>query len=110
MQRGTAIVPDLSAINGNSGVSSAIGSNRSPTTWNLDLGFYYPIKFSESKELRFTADWFNVTNTQCAIGSDQTYSITTGVAGMPNVPNPFYGSGQIFQYPSALRLGRKFTF
>jgi outer membrane receptor protein involved in Fe transport len=110
VQRGTAIVPDLSAINGNSGISSAIGSNRGPTTWNLDLGFYYPIKFSESKELRFTADWFNVTNTQRAIVLDQTYTITTGVAGAPNVPNPFYGSGQIFQYPSALRLGAKFTF
>ena len=48
------------------GVTSAIGSNRTPTTWNLDLGFYYPIKFSESKELRLTADWFNVTNTQRA--------------------------------------------
>ena len=110
VQRGTAIIPDLSGINGNGGITSAIGSNRSPTTWNLDLGFYYPIKFSESKELRFTADWFNVTNTQRAIALDQTYTITTGVAGAPNVPNPFYGSGQIFQYPSALRLGAKFTF
>ncbi|HYJ91634.1 MAG TPA: TonB-dependent receptor, partial [Pyrinomonadaceae bacterium] len=67
LPRGTAIIPDLSAINGNGGLTGAIGSNRSPTTWNLDLGFYYPIKFSESKELRFTADWFNVTNTQRAI-------------------------------------------
>lgn len=110
VQRGTAIVPDLSSISGNGGISSAIGSNRSPTTWNLDLGFYYPIKFSESKELRLTADWFNVTNTQRAIVVDQTFSITTAVAGAPNIPNPFWGSGQVFQYPSALRLGAKFTF
>jgi hypothetical protein len=110
VQRGTAIIPDLSAINGNGGIGSAIGSNRSPTTWNLDLGFYYPIKLSESKELRFSADWFNVTNTQRAVAVDQTFSITTAVAGAPNIPNPFWGSGQIFQYPSALRLGAKFTF
>jgi len=110
LPRGTAIIPDLSAINGNGGLAGAIGSNRSPTTWNLDLGFYYPIKFSESKELRFTADWFNVTNTQRAITLDQTFLITTGVAGAPNVPNPFYGSGTVFQYPSALRLGAKFSF
>ena len=110
LPRGTAIIPDLSAINGDSGISSAIGSNRSPTTWNLDLGFYYPIKFSESKELRFSADWFNVTNTQRAVTLDQTFLITTSVAGAPNVPNPFYGAGTIFQYPSALRLGAKFSF
>ena len=110
VQRGTAIVPDLTAINGNGGISSAIGNNRGPMTWNLDLGFYYPIKFSETKELRFTADWFNVTNTQRAIVLDPTYSITTGTAGAPDVPNPFYGSGQVFQYPSAFRIGAKFTF
>jgi len=108
--RGTAIIPDLSLINGNGGMSSAIGSNRSPTTWNLDLGAYYPIKFTETMSLRITADWFNVTNTQRAVALDQTQLITLSVAGTPNVPNPFFGSGQIFQYPSALRLGAKFTF
>jgi hypothetical protein len=108
LPRGTAIIPDL-GIN-SSGVTSAIGSNRSPTTWNLDLGFYYPIKFSESKELRFTADWFNVTNTQRAVTLDQTFTINSGVTGVPPVANPFYGSGLIFQYPSALRLGAKFSF
>ena len=107
---GTAIIPDLSALNGNGGISSAIGSNRTPTTWNLDLGFYYPIKFSESKELRFTADWFNVTNSQRAVTLDQTFLINSGVTGVAPVSNPFYGSGLIFQYPSALRLGAKFSF
>jgi hypothetical protein len=52
--RGTSIIPDLTSINGNGGISSAIGSNRTPTTWNLDLGFYYPIKFSENMQLRLT--------------------------------------------------------
>lgn len=108
--RGTAIIPDLASINGNGGISSAIGSSRLPTTWNLDLGAYYPIKFSENMQLRFTADWFNVTNTQRALVLDQTQLITLGVAGTPNVPNPFFGSGQIFQYPSAFRLGAKFSF
>jgi outer membrane receptor protein involved in Fe transport len=108
--RGTAIIPDLTSINGNGGISSAIGSSRLPTTWNLDLGAYYPIKFSENMQLRFTADWFNVTNTQRALVLDQTQLITLGVAGTPNVPNPFFGSGQIFQYPSAFRLGAKFSF
>ena len=106
--RGTGIVPDLGA--NSAGVTSAIGSNRSPTTWNLDLGFYYPVKLSESKELRFTADWFNVTNTQRAVTLDQTFLINSGVTGVPPVANPFWGSGLIFQYPSALRLGAKFTF
>ena len=110
VQRGTAIIPDLSSINGNGGISSAIGSNRTPTTWNLDLGAYYPIKFSENMQLRLTADWFNVTNTQRAVTLDQTFSINSGAAGVAPVPNIFYGSGAIFQYPSALRIGAKFSF
>jgi outer membrane receptor protein involved in Fe transport len=106
--RGTSIIPDL-GVN-SAGVTSAVGSNRTPTTWNLDLGAYYPIKFSEDMQLRFTADWFNVTNTQRAVTLDQTYLINSGVTGVAPVANPFFGSGLIFQYPSALRLGAKFSF
>jgi hypothetical protein len=102
--RGTTII----ANDAPGGISS--GVNRTPTTWNLDLGFYYPIKFSESKELRFTADWFNVTNTQRAVTLDQTFSINSGVSGVDALVNPFWGSGTIFQYPAALRLGAKFRF
>jgi hypothetical protein len=108
--RGTAIVPDLTAINGNGGIEGAIGGNRTPTTYNLDLGLYYPIMLSEKTSIRLTADWFNVTNAQRALTLDQTFLITTGVAGAPDVPNPFFGSGTVFQYPSALRLGAKFSF
>jgi hypothetical protein len=107
--RGTTIVPTPS-VTGAGGIESAVGTNRTPMTFNLDLGVYYPIKFDEKRELRFTADWFNVTNTQRAITLDQTFLITSGVAGVPNVPNPFFGTGQVFQYPSSLRLGAKFRF
>jgi hypothetical protein len=86
------------------------GSNRTPTTWNLDLGLYYPIKFSESKELRLTFDWFNVTNSQRAVTVDPTLYINSGVAGVNPVSNPFHGTGLIYQYPSAIRIGGKFTF
>ena len=106
--RGTSIIPDLGA--NSAGVTSAVGSNRTPTTWNLDLGAYYPIKFSENMQLRFTADWFNVTNSQRAVTLDQTFLINSGVTGVAPVANPFFGSGLIFQYPSALRLGAKFSF
>lgn len=106
--RGTAIIPDLGA--NSFGVTSAVGKARTPTTYNLDLGVYYPIKFSENMQLRFTADWFNVTNTQRAVVLDQTFQINSGVAGIPPVSNPFYGSGLVFQYPSAFRLGAKFSF
>jgi outer membrane receptor protein involved in Fe transport len=106
--RGTSIIPDNGA--NSFGVESAIGDNRTPTTMNLDLGFYYPIRFSESKQLRFTADWFNVFNSQRAVTLDQTYLINSGVAGIAPVPNPFFGTGAIFQYPSAFRVGAKFSF
>jgi hypothetical protein len=41
--RGTAINP-------------LTGRNRTPTTYNLDLGAYYPIKFGESRQLRIQVD------------------------------------------------------
>src|SRR6185437_9872410 len=69
---------------------------RSPTTMNLDLGVYYPIKVGEGKELRFSGDWFNVFNSQRAVTLDQTFTINSGVGSgataVPPVPNPFYGS------------------
>lgn len=102
--RGTAIIPGdfPGGIKG--------GDNRGPLTWNLDLGAYYPIQFGENRQLRFQVDWFNVTNSQRAVTTDQTFQITSGASGVPNVPNPFFGSGLIFQFPSALRLGVKFQF
>ncbi|CAN5618209.1 hypothetical protein BH10ACI3_BH10ACI3_03580 [soil metagenome] len=106
--RGTAFIPNLGALSG--GMESAIGKQRTPLTWNLDLGAYYPIKISETKQLRITADWFNVTNGQRAVTTDNTYSINSGVGGVAPVLNPFWGSGQVFQYPSAFRLGAKFSF
>ena len=48
-ERGTAINP-------------ITGSTRTPTTYNLDLGAYYPIQFGERKQLRFQFDMFNVFN------------------------------------------------
>ncbi|MDT4952863.1 MAG: hypothetical protein QOJ02_1001 [Acidobacteriota bacterium] len=102
--RGTAIIP----ANFPGGIKA--GSNRSPTTFQLDLGGYYPIHISEKRELRFTVDWFNVFNAQRAILQDTTFTLGSGLAGVPDTPNPFYGQGQVYQYPSTLRLGAKFSF
>jgi len=104
VQRGTAIVP--SARPG--GITG--GGNRTPVTYNLDLGAYYPIRIGENRELRFQMDWFNVTNQQRAVKLDETFLLNSGVTGVPPVSNPFYGYGSIFQYPSSLRLGVKFQF
>ena len=109
--RGTAIVPATApSPSGFPNIVDSIGSTRTPTTWNLDLGAYYPINFGENRQLRFQLDWFNVTNNQRAIRLDETFSITSGVTGVDDVPNPFFGSGRIFQFPSAIRLGAKFSF
>jgi outer membrane receptor protein involved in Fe transport len=109
--RGTAIVPlvpvqDPSFPN----IVESVGDNRTPRTYNLDLGAYYPIQFGENRQLRFQADWFNVTNQQRAITLDQTLRINSGIAGVAPIENPFFGAGQIFQFPSSLRLGVKFQF
>lgn len=95
--RGTAINP-------------LTGSNRTPTNFQLDLGAYYPISFGERKELRFMVDWFNVTNSQRALREDTTNLINSGISGVPPVANNTYGTGLIFQFPSTLRLGAKFSF
>jgi outer membrane receptor protein involved in Fe transport len=109
--RGTAIVPTVEASEpGFPNVVESIGSNRSPTTMNLDLGVYYPIRVGEGKELRLTGDWFNVFNSQRAVTLDQTFSLNSGVTGVPPVLNPFYGSALLVQAPSAFRFGAKFTF
>lgn len=103
-------IPGLSCVPRGTAVNPITGSNRTPTTFNLDMGAYYPWKISETKEMRFTADWFNVTNTQRAVRQDETFLINSGAPGITPVPNPFYGTGSIFQFPSHLRFGAKFTF
>jgi outer membrane receptor protein involved in Fe transport len=95
--RGTAINP-------------ITGSNRTPTTYNLDLGAYYPIQMGENRQLRLQLDWFNALNSQRAIRQDTTFQINSGASGIPPVSNPFFGTGTIFQFPSSLRLGVKFQF
>ncbi|MDX6444722.1 MAG: hypothetical protein QOH71_1796 [Blastocatellia bacterium] len=111
VQRGTATVPSVSAAQpGFPNVVDSIGTQRTPRTMNLDLGVYYPIKLGEKKELRLSGDWFNVFNSQRALTLDQTYSINSGVGGVPPVLNPFYGSALLIQAPSAFRFGAKFSF
>jgi len=104
--RGTATFP----ANAPGGITQ--GSNRTPTTHQLDLGFYYPIALGENKQLRLQLDWFNVTNTQRAIQVDKTVRLSNGIpgAGEGRFLNPFFGTGQVFQFPTALRLGVKFQF
>jgi hypothetical protein len=109
--RGTAVVPVVGASQaGFPNVVNSVGEQRTPFTHNLDLGFYLPFKLGEKKELRFTADWFNVTNTQRAVTLDQTFELTSGSTGVPNVPNPYYGSALLIQPPSQWRFGAKFSF
>jgi hypothetical protein len=52
-------------------INPVTGRNRTPTTYNLDLGAYYPIKLGESRQLRIQVDWFNVFNSQRAVRQDE---------------------------------------
>jgi len=62
--------------------------------------------------LRIQVDWFNVANAQRPISQDETLRTNSGIPGAQSIwfPNPFYGQGTIFQYPSSLRSGMKFQF
>jgi hypothetical protein len=103
-------IPELSCVPRGTAINPLTGRNRTPTTYNLDLGAYYPISLGEDKQLRLQLDWFNVFNNQRAIREDETFLINSGAPGITPVPNPFYGTGTIFQFPSAVRLGVKFQF
>jgi len=103
-------IPGLSCVPRGTAINPFTGSNRTPTTYNLDLGAYYPFSVGEGKQLRLQVDWFNVFNNQRAIKQDETFLINSGAPGITPVPNPFYGTGTIFQFPSAVRLGVKFQF
>jgi hypothetical protein len=103
-------IPGLSCVPRGTAINPITGSNRTPFTWNVDLAAYLPLRLSESKELRFTVDWFNAFNNQKAVRQDETLLINSGAPGIPPTSNPFYGTGTIFQFPSHLRLGAKFTF
>ena len=93
-------------------VNPLTGNSRTATTYNLDLGVYYPINLGESNQLRIQFDWFNVTNTQRAIREDETLRTNSGIPGANFIQfaNPFYGQGTIFQYPSSMRIGIKWQF
>jgi outer membrane receptor protein involved in Fe transport len=111
LPRGTAIVPTVSSRQpGFPNAVDSIGKNRTPVTWNTDLGVYYPIKVAESRELRLQADWFNVFNQQRAVTLDQTFLINSGITGIAPVSNPFYGSAVQVQAPSQWRFGARFSF
>jgi len=91
-------------------VNPITGRTRTPTNFQLDIGAYYPLSVGEGKELRFMFDWFNVTNTQRAVREDETFLNTSGISGVPPISNPTFGTGTIFQFPSTMRLGVKFSF
>ena len=91
-------------------VNPLTGRSRTPTNFQLDIGAYYPLSVGEGKELRFMFDWFNVTNTQRAVREDETFLNTSGITGVPPISNPTFGTGTIFQFPSTMRLGVKFSF
>jgi outer membrane receptor protein involved in Fe transport len=111
VQRGTAIVPQVTATQaGFPNVVDSVGTRRTPVTWNSDLGVYYPVRIDEKRELRLQADWFNVFNQQRAVTLDQTYSINSGVTGVPPVSNPFWGAAVQVQPPSQWRFGAKLSF
>ncbi len=111
LPRGTAIVPAVPQQDPRfPNVVDSVGTHRTPVTSNLDLGVYYPWMIKEGKELRLTFDWFHVFNSQRALTLDQTYTLNSGVTGVPPVVNPFYGAAVLTQYPSQFRFGAKFTF
>ena len=101
MPRGTAIIPDLSLINGNGGISALLAATVADNV-EPDLGAYYRSSSRRICSLDHCR-LFNVTNTQRgSLSPDATDHVECRRNSMFE---SFFGSGQIFQYPSAIRLG-----
>jgi hypothetical protein len=103
-------VAGLSCVPRGTAINPITGKNRTPTTYNLDLGVSYSKKLGDDSELKFQLDWFNVFNNQRALRMDETFFLNSGATDIAPAPNPFYGNGTIFQFPSNLRFGVKFRF
>lgn len=102
-------LPEFSCIPRGTAINPLTGSNRTPTTYNLDFGASFPIRRGET-ELRVQVDWFNVFNNQRAVRMDDAFLLQSGSPSSAPTPNPFYGTGSFFQFPSYLRFGVKFQF
>jgi len=83
---------------------------RTPTTFPLDLHFDYTKKLGETKQLKFLADMFNVTNQKRVLRVDQFAELNGGVAN-PDFLKP---DNQVFSYPYQrpfnMRLAIRFQF
>lgn len=79
---------------------------RSPVTGTVDAHLEYPIKFGESKQLKFSFDAFNIANMRRSILSTQ--GIDLGFA----VPNLDFNNHVplTFAPPFSARMGAMFTF
>jgi len=76
------------------------------TPWNerVDLHVDYPWVFSETKRLKFIADFFNVLNQQRVREYNQFRELSLGV------PNVDFLQPRFYQLPFNMRLGMRFEF
>ena len=98
--RGTAINP-------------LTGKSRTPTTYNLDLGGYYPIRLNESNQLRIQVDWFNVLNAQRAIRQDETVRVNSGFGvrvEFDSIPKSLFWRGNCVSVSLVAGIGIKWQF
>ena len=77
---------------------------RTPTYWRFDFHADYPWHISESKSIKFVADFFNIFNRQTLRLPDQNFQTTVGVL------NPDFLKPLAFYAPFNMRLGMRFEF
>jgi hypothetical protein len=95
--------------NGEAFLAPRGAGGRTPVITNTDVHVAYTHNFTERLRGQVILDVFNVMDQQKAILVDQNYRLNVG--RLEDAPvNPLYGSGRLFQYPRAARVGLKFQF
>lgn len=83
---------------------------RTPSNYDADLHFGYPINLSRGMRLALLLDVFSVFNTQRAVLLDQRWGFQESDNASPTPVNPNYGKPVLRTAPTSARIGVRLSF
>ena len=85
-------------------------AGRTPSIWDFNLRFAYPLQLGKGVGARATLDWLHVASPRRPVWLEQIQYVSEDANGNPINPNPTYGQVRSYQPPTQARLGVEFTF
>ena len=83
---------------------------RTPSNYDLDVHFGYPVNLGASAKLNVLLDVFNLMNTQRAALIDQRWGFQESDNSSPTPVNTNYGKAVVRTAPANVRVGLRLTF